>query len=373
MKLTRIAKIGAIGAIAALALTACAANEGAAPAASGDASASAPAEGGTSLTGTLNATGSSAQAAAQESWVAAFQSENAGITINYQPTGSGTGRDNFLAGGQSFIGSDRAFDEEEVAAGGFGSCASDAIVEIPVYISPVAVIFNLEGIESLNMSGEVIGNIFNEKITSWNDPAIAGLNPDADLPDTAITPVHRSDPSGTTGTFAAFLDAVAPEAWPHGDEDEWPLNSGESAQGTAGVVAAVTSGNGTIGYADASQAGSLGTVAVEAGGEFVEYSSEAAAKLVDASPLAEGRSAGDLVFEVDPAAAPAGAYPIALVSYLIACEKYEDANIGDIVNQYFTYVVSPEGQDAAAEAAGSAPLSDSLREKLTAAIALIGS
>lgn len=361
-------RAAAIGAIALLALTSCAANEGGTPSETtggGETNAS-------SLNGTLNATGASSQDAAQQAWLGEFQNTHGGVTINYQATGSGVGRDNFKAGGQSYIGSDRAFKVDEIEAGGFGSCSTDAIVEVPVYISPVAVIFNLEGIDSLNLKPAVIADIFNGVITNWNDPAIAADNPGVTLPDLAISPVHRSDKSGTTGVFTTYLSAVAPENWPHGEAEEWPIGSGESAQGTSGVVQTVRSGNGTIGYADASQAGSLGTASVEVAGEFVSYSAEAAAKLVEASPLADGRSAGDLVFDIDPAAAPEGSYPIALVSYLVACEKYEDSNTADIVREYFTFIASEEGQKLAEEKAGSAPISDGLRTKVTEAIALIG-
>jgi phosphate transport system substrate-binding protein len=368
VKITRFAQVGAVAAVAALALAGCAANE---PADSGDSTGDA----GSSLTGTLNATGASSQDAAEQAWVAAFQTANSGVTVNYQATGSGVGRDNFLEGASDFIGSDRAYNDEELAAGGWagnGICATDSLVEVPVYISPVAVVFNLDGVESLNLSATLLGQIFNGDITNWNDAAIAEANPDATLPDLAISPVHRSDPSGTSETFTSYLEAVAPDAWPHEASDEWPVASGEAAQGTSGVIAAVSGGTGTIGYADASQAGDLGTAAIEVDGEYVPYSSEAAAALVDSSPLAEGREEGDLVFEVDPATAPAGAYPIALVSYLIACQEYDDADKANLVAEYFTYVTSAEGQDVAADAAGSAPISDTLREQITAAIDLIG-
>ena len=89
---------------------------------------------------------------------------------------------------------------------------------------------------------------------------------------------------------------------------------------------------------------------------------------MEASPLEEGRGDADLVFDVDPAAAPAGSYPIALVSYLIACEQYEDQNKAELVKTYLEYVASEEGQQAAADNAGSAPISDGLREKVLAAI-----
>ncbi len=364
MKISRIARIGAVGAVAALALAGCAANEGGT-----GGNTEAPTE--SALSGTIDATGASSQAAAQEAWVAGFQTANPEVTVNYEPTGSGTGRENFLSGGSSFIGSDRAFNAEEIAAGGFGSCASDEIVEVPVYISPVAVTFNLEGIDELNLDGATIAGIFAGTISNWNDPAIAALNEDVALPDLAITPVHRSDDSGTTETFVGYMSATAPDVWTHEVSGEWPLTSGEAAQGTSGVVQAITSGNGTIGYADASQTGDLGQVLVGVDGEYVEYSAEAASKLVENSALVEGRGEGDLVFDVDPASASGGAYPIALVSYLIACEQYEDSNTAELVKAYFEYMASAEGQEAAEANAGNAPISDSLREKALAAIDLI--
>lgn len=367
MKLNRFAQLGAVAAISALALAGCASNE--TPSGGGSAS-----EGGSDLTGTLNATGASSQDAAEQAWIAGFQEANPDVTVNYQATGSGVGRDNFLKGASDFIGSDRAYKEEEIAEGGFegnGVCASNDLVEVPVYISPVAVVFNLKDVKELNLSADLIGKIFNLQITKWNDPAIVAANPEAKLPDLAISPVHRSDPSGTSETFTSFLEDVAPEAWPYEASDEWPVPGGEAAQGTSGVIAAVKGGEGTIGYADASQAGELGTAAIGAGEEFVAYSSEAAAALVDASPLAEGRTEGDLVYEIDPAEAPAGSYPIALVSYLIACEKYDDSAKAELVRAYFEYVTSAEGQDVAADAAGSAPISDDLREQVAAAIELI--
>lgn len=364
MKISRIARIGAIGAVAALALAGCAANE---PASGG--SADEPAE--STLTGTIEATGASSQEAAQQSWVAGFQTANPDVTVNYTATGSGTGRENFIAGSSNFIGSDRAFDADELAAGGFGSCASDDIVEIPVYISPVAVAFNLEGIDTLNLDGATIASIFSGAITNWNDEAIASQNEGVELPDQAIVPVHRADPSGTQETFTSYLSAVAPDVWTYEPSDEWPLQTGEAGDGTSGVVSAIKEGVGYIGFADASQAGDLGQVAVEVEGEYVAYSAEAASALVAASPLEEGRADHDLAFAVDPAAAPAGSYPIALVSYLIGCVEYEDAEVASLVKAYFEYVASEEGQDVAAEAAGSAPISSELRDQVNTAIEAI--
>ena len=347
MKITRFAQLGAVAAVATLALAGCASNES-----NGGSASEEPME--STLSGTIGATGASSQTAAQEAWVANFQTANPDVTVNYEPTGSGTGRENFIAGASNFIG------------------GSAGIVEIPVYISPVAVAFNLEGIESLNMTADVIAGIFAGQITNWNDEAIASLNDGVELPDLAISPVHRSDDSGTTETFTSYLSAAAPSVWTYEPDGEWPIEGGEAAQGTSGVVDATRNGSGTIAYADASQVGGLGTVSVGVGGEFVPYSAEAAAMIVDSSPLQDGRTEGDIVFDIDYATEEAGVYPIALVSYEIGCVEYEDANVAELVSAYFTYIASPEGQDAAAENAGSAPISDSLREQVNAAIALIG-
>ena len=164
------------------------------------------------------------------------------------------------------------------------------------------------------------------------------------------------------------LAAVAPDVWTFDPDGVWPIEGGEAAQGTSGVVDAVTNGTGTIGYADASRAGDLGTVSIKVGDEYVSYSPEAAAAVVDASPLAEGRSEGDLAIEIDRTSEEAGVYPIVLVSYLIACGEYAESDNVELVKAYLSYLASPEGQETAATDAGSAPISDSLREKVTAAI-----
>lgn len=369
MKLTRLSGIAALGAVAALTLAGCAANEETAPATSAPSegtSSEAPAAGG--ATGTIGATGASSQAAAQAALVATFQSQNSGVTVNYESTGSGAGRDNFLAGASDFIGSDRAYHLDELSAG-FKGCASDSIVEVPTYISPVAVAFNLPGVDTLNMDAATIAGIFAGEITQWNDEAIASQNEGVELPDSAITPVNRSDASGTTETFVSYLSATAGDVWTYEVGDEWPIDGTERAQGTQGIAQVLGSSEGTIGYLDASQIpADAGQVAVGVDGEYVPYSAEAASKLIENSPLEEGREAQDLVFAVDPASASDGAYPIALVSYLISCTEYEDTTKAQLVKDYFTFVASAEGQEISAAEAGSAPISDSLREQVNAAI-----
>ena len=358
MNIKRAGGFAAIALVGAIALASCAANEGGT-------------ETPTDLAGDLVGAGSSAVGAAQETWIAEFQTANPEVTITYDPSGSGAGRETFLAGGSDFAGTDRAFNDEEVAAGGFASCAADSgIVQLPLYISPIAVIFNVEGVDSLNLDADTIAGIFAGTITNWSDDAIASQNEGVELPDLAITPVHRSDDSGTTDNFTDYLAQAAPDVWTYEADGVWPLATGEAAQGTSGVVDAVTNGTGTVGYADASRAGDLGTVAVLIGDEYVPFSAEAAAAIVDASPFVEGRPDFDLSIELDRTPDDA-AYPVVLVAYLVGCETYEDAAQGELVKAYFTYMASAEGQAAASEGAGSAPISATLFERVTAAINVI--
>ena len=151
------------------------------------------------LSGTLNGAGASAQEAAVQAWVAGFQTQNPDVTVNYAPEGSGAGREQFTSGAVAFAGSDAAMDEEEMAAAE-ETCGGPAY-HLPLYIDPIALPYNLTDIENLQLSPDTIAGIFNEEITNWSDPAIAEDNPDAEMPDLAITPVHRSDESGTTENF----------------------------------------------------------------------------------------------------------------------------------------------------------------------------
>lgn len=320
------------------------------------------------LSGTLNGGGASSQEAAQNAWRAGFQQANPDVTVNYDPIGSGGGREQFTSGGYAFAGSDSHLtDDEGELAKARERCGGDPI-EVPSYVSPIAVIFHVDGVDELRLSPATIAAIFDDKITTWDDPRIAAENPGVDLPDARITAVHRSDESGTTENFTHFLSTVVPKAWPHGEVGEWPIQAGEGGSGTSGVVSAVQNGTNTIGYADASQAGDLGTALVKVGTEYVGPTADAAAKILEVSPRVPGRPAVDMAVDLDYRTEAKDVYPIVLTSYLLACQEYDDQQTADLVKGYLSYVVSAEGQEAAARAAGSAPLSTKLSEQATAIV-----
>jgi phosphate transport system substrate-binding protein len=329
-----------------------------------------------SLSGQIAGAGATSQEAAQEAWIAEFENENSGATISYDAVGSGGGREQFIAGGVAYAGSDAALEEEEgELKKAIDRCNPGKLIEIPAYVSPIAIIYNLESVESLQLDPETLAKIFNQEIDTWNDPAIAKDNPGVELPDTRITPVNRADESGTTENFTDYLSQVVPSIWSYEVSGDWPVKGGEAAQGTSGVVEAVTAGDGAIGYADASQAGELGVATIKVGNEYVEPTPEAAAKILEESPEAKDLAKTPYMFpfELDRKTESQGTYPIVLVSYLIGCTQYGSADEAAIVKGYFNYVISSEGQSIAAENAGSAPLSASLAKKIQPAVDAIES
>ena len=302
-----------------------------------------------------------------DAWRAGFQKDNSGVTVNYDPSGSGAGVEQFTAGATDFAGSDAALDpaKGEVDAAK-ERCGGNAL-EVPDYVSPIAVVYNLDGIDGLQLSAKTVSAIFDGKVKKWDDAAIKAENPDASLPDTAITPVHRSDESGTTKNFTDYLEKAGQGAWTHPADKVWPIKSGEAANGTSGVIAAVKSGAGSIGYADESQVGDLSVAAIKVGDTYVTPSAEGAAKALEVSPVDDSRTEGDLAVKVDRTTTEAGAYPLMLTSYLIACPTY-DGDQADLVKGFLKYIISADGQKEAADNAGSAPLPDSLQQKAEAII-----
>ena len=329
----------------------------------------------TPISGNFSGAGASSQQAAVEAWIAGFQGTNPEAKIAYNPSGSGAGVQTFLTGATAWAGSDKAFADDEVEQSK-SVCTEGTAFDVPVYISPIAVVFNLKGVSDagkhINMDAATIAKIFDGKITKWNDPAIADQNKDLKLPDTAITVVHRSDKSGTTQNFVSYFKDVTPDNWTYDLSENWPNEVGQGAKGTSGVISTVKQADGTIGYADFSQVGDLGTVAVKVGDKYNEISAEAGSKVIGDSKQ-DDTVKGDnrIVIKINHATEAEGAYPIVLVSYDIVCPAYKDTKQAEFAKAWLTYVTSDEGQKAAQDAAGTAPLPSSLKSEITKSIEAI--
>ena len=127
-----------------------------------------------------------------------------GKNLSYNPTGSGAGREQFIAKQVDFAGSDSALKDDQIAAAA-ERCGGNPAWNLPLVFGPIAMAYNIEGVDKLVLNGDTLAKIFQGQITKWNDPAIAALNSGATLPDADITPIFRSDSSGTTDNFQKYL------------------------------------------------------------------------------------------------------------------------------------------------------------------------
>lgn len=287
-----------------------------------------------------------------------------GLTINYQGVGSGAGVSQFAAGTVDFAGSDPALTDEDRAAIKKG----DAI-QIPFALGAITASYKIEGVESgLKLDGATLAKIYLGKITSWDDAAIKSQNPDATLPSTKITVVHRSDSSGTTKGFTQFLANYSPE-WKDGpgvDKDiKWPTGTG--AKGNDGVAAAVKQTDGAIGYVEQAYALQNGFTFADVKNKSGQY---VAPTLESTSAAAEGiEIPADLgISTID--APGESAYPIVsqtfAIGYADACKAGLDKNQATGLKTFFDYLLNA-GQDTIKKLS-YAPIPDTLKTKDQAAV-----
>ena len=199
---------------------------------------------GPTVNATLNGAGSTLAAPIYQQWGSNLKSQ--GLTVNYNPVGSGTGVADLQTATVTFAGSDPALKSTDTKG------MKGATLQFPVAFGAITVSYNLPGVKSgLKLDGPTLAEIFSGKITKWNDAAIKALNPGTSLPSTSITVVHRSDSSGTTKGFTTYLSDVSP-TWAKtigADKDvKWPTGTG--AAKNAGVAAAIKATTGAVGYVE---------------------------------------------------------------------------------------------------------------------------
>lgn len=313
--------------------------------------------------GKLLASGSTAQKNAVDAWVKNYQTACKETQINYKDIGSGGGVQEWLQGTTAFAGSDSALKPEEVAKSK-KVCKGGQGVNLPMVGGPVAVSYNVPGVDDLILDASTVAKIFDSKIKKWNDPEIKKLNPDAKLPSTDIQAFHRSDESGTTQNLGKYLGTAAEADWKYPDEKSWQAKGGQGASGSAGVAQQVKQTEGAIGYFELSYAtaNDLDTVKLDTGAsEPVEATTENASKAIsDAKVIGKGK---DLALELNYGTKTDGAYPLMLVTYEIACDKGNDPKTLDATKSFLKYTASEDGQGELAKL-GYAPLPDEIAEKV---------
>jgi phosphate transport system substrate-binding protein len=365
----RFASITGVALVGVLALSACGSDNNVAttPVASNGAANTANCP-----TGTLNGEGSSAQKNAIEQAITDFQAACAGATVNYNPTGSGAGIKQFIAGQVDFAGSDSALKDAAAAgstsieqAGADKACGSPAW-NLPMVTGPIAVAYNVKGVAKLILTPAVTAKIFNGLIKTWNDPAIAAINPGVTLPTEAIKVFFRSDESGTTENFTKYLHAAAAADWAATPAKKWS-GKGEGKEKSAGVANAVKSTEGGITYAEWSYAkdNKLGIAQIDNGSGPVELTGAAVGKAV--AVATQAGTGNNIKLQLDYATKEAGAYPILLVTYEIVCSKAKDPAKAALVKDFLKSFATADEQ-AKLQAIGYAPLPSAVQTKVASAI-----
>ncbi len=375
MTITSPRRLGALALVAALAVGACSSSASPSPSATVEPSmapsaepsmgasaepSAAPATGPTipAGDGSLTGAGATFPAPLYQVWFENFGTINPNIQIDYQAIGSGGGIKNITEQTVDFGASDAPMKDEEIAALPAGS----QILHIPTALGAVVVIFNVPGMTDLKLDGPTTAGIFLGTITKWNDPAIAALNAGASLPDADIVVVHRSDGSGTTNAFTAYLAAVSDD-WKNGPgagkEVQWPTGIG--AKGNDGVAATTKQTNGSISYVElqyATQAGLSSASMKNADGNFVQGSTDGVTAAAEAA-------APDFPSDFRQAPIINGAgpdtYPIASYTFLLVYADQKDEAKGQALVAFMHWALT-DGQ-ATEKDLGYAPLPAPVQQK----------
>ncbi len=296
-------------------------------------------------------------------WFDAYAGQT-GVKINYQSIGSGGGIRQFTEGTVDFGASDGPMTDEQIAA------AQGNAIHIPTVLGAVVLTYNLPslGTAALRFDGPAIANIFLGKITRWNDPRIAALNPGVKLPGSDIIVVHRSDGSGTSYIFTDYLSKVSPE-WSSkvgkNTSVSWPVGLG--GKGNEGVTQQVKQSEGSIGYVELIYAVSnkLPYASVKnATGSFIEPSLKAVTAAAAGADLKPGTD-----FRVSITnAAGADAYPISSFTWLLIHKTMADTTKSRAIHSFLNWMIGPDAQRMAADleyAPLPMPVVDLVRQRLS--------
>lgn len=301
---------------------------------------------------TLNGDGSSFQLAFDQEAAQEFHSLYSNVTVNYPGNGSTTGVTDLQKNLVNFAGTDLPITDISGI-----TIDPTMVLYFPTVVAPITISYNLSSVsKKLVFSGTTLAKIFSGKITTWNDPAIAADNPGVTLPSTKITPVHRSDGSGTTRNFTLYLSKVDPTDWTYPPTTTFPVNTGLAGAKNQGVASAVQGTDGSIGYVDFATATSAGLTF----GSVKNYAGTAVdPTLAGAAAAAAGATvSSDLTYDPTDVHVPA-AYPITSPTWIVVYKSQTNHATGLALKAFLSFILTT-GQTHVAGVAGYAPLGGSL-------------
>jgi phosphate transport system substrate-binding protein len=315
----------------------------------------------------LTAEGSTAQQNAMSLFGHIWAQHCPGKGLSYNPTGSGAGREQFIAGHVDFAGSDSPLTADQIGPAA-RRCNGQPAWDLPLVFGSVALVYNLPGLPALTLNADAIAKIFTGRITSWNDPILLALNPGLTMPDTKIMPIYRVDSSGTTDNVQKYLTATAPESWTKGVGTEFQGGVGEGAAKSSGVIQAVRSVRGAIGYVEKGFAdqGGVTYAQLDTGNGVVPLTDETAANAVSSATFLAGGN--DLILDMNSmhATHQPGTYPLILATYEIVCSRGYDVPTAQAVESFLSLAANTGQTGLSSD--GYVPLPDKVKERLITAI-----
>lgn len=293
-----------------------------------------------------------------------------GSSLAYNASGSGAGRQNFIGGQADFAGSDSPLADDQVEPAA-DRCGGAEAWHLPFVIGPVAVAYNLDGVDELNLSVPTVAKIFSGEITKWNDPEIADQNEGADLPDQEISVIYRSDESGTSDNFQKFLHAATPDNWDTTGQ-QFPQQTGSGASGSNGVSTEANNNAGAITYVESGfveQNENLKTARIDFGNGPVELSEDSVSTALDNLTFSgEGHNMvvdSTALFSMNAE----GAYPLVLTTYEIVCSDYTNTNnpeAGASLKEFLQLALDNQDEELASR--GYVPVTGKHAERLQSAV-----
>jgi phosphate transport system substrate-binding protein len=291
-------------------------------------------------------------------WQTAYSTTNTNVTITSGATGSGTGITDAAEGLVNIGASDAYLSTSDMTS-------YPGLENIPLTVAALMVNYNVPGVKApINLSGTVLAEIYTGKITKWNDPAIAALNPGVSLPNLAIVTLHRADSSGSTFLFTSYLNAADPSVWSSsniGTTITWPSVSGALAEtGSGGMVSACGTTKGCIAYIGISYltkttAAGLGEAALgNKAGKYVQPTATSIAAALASFPPAPASGAEPLI---DSSAA--GGYPIINYEYAIVKKTQPSAAEATAVKAFLNWILTTGDTSTYLAAVNFAPLPSS--------------
>jgi phosphate transport system substrate-binding protein len=296
---------------------------------SSDSSASGATATGSASGGPITGAGSTFIAPLMSKWQADYASKT-GNTVTYGAIGSGGGIEQITNRTVDFGASDAPLTPDQFKA-------AKGVIQLPWSLGAVVPAYNVKGAPNyLHLTGPVLADIFLGKVTTWDDPEIAKLNPGANLPSTKITPIYRSDGSGDTYAFTDYLSHVSPE-WKSkvGTSTLVKFPTGQGASGSDGVGAAVSSTDGAIGYLTIAYVNSNGFdygLLQNAAGNYPK----ATVSAINAAAATASSVPPSGVSIVDPPASASNAWPDSTFTYVIVPTKSDKASA---LKQFITYAL----------------------------------